>query len=77
MATATEAPTTPTTPDSEIKIAIGKMIFYITCAAGLGFSIGSLEFNAPAKAGYGQVLIFLTFAKSEGGMRWEVQFFMV
>lgn len=24
-------------PDSEIKIKIGKMIFYITCAAGLWF----------------------------------------
>jgi len=35
MATATEAPTAA--PDSDIKIAIGKMIFYITCAAGLWF----------------------------------------
>lgn len=26
-----------TAPDSEIKIKIGKMIFYITCAIGLWF----------------------------------------
>jgi hypothetical protein len=26
-----------TTPDSEIKIKVGKMIFYITCAMGLWF----------------------------------------
>ena len=36
MATATEA-STPAQPDSDVKIAIGKMIFYITCAAGLWF----------------------------------------
>ena len=37
------------TADSEIKIKVGKMIFYITCAMGLWFFIGSLEFSAPAK----------------------------
>jgi hypothetical protein len=28
---------TATAPDSEIKIKVGKMIFYITCAVGLWF----------------------------------------
>jgi hypothetical protein len=28
---------TATAPDSEIKIKIGKMIFYVTCAIGLWF----------------------------------------
>ena len=31
------ATATATAPDSEIKIKIGKMIFYITCAIGLWF----------------------------------------
>ncbi|HEY6260749.1 MAG TPA: hypothetical protein VIW47_04090 [Nitrospiraceae bacterium] len=36
MATATVTGT-PAKPDSDIKIRIGKMIFYITCAVALWF----------------------------------------
>ena len=35
MGDATATPSGP--PDSELKVAIGKMIFYVTCAAGLWF----------------------------------------
>ena len=43
---------TAAAPDSEIKVRIGKMIFYITCVWACGSSIGSPEFSAPAKQGH-------------------------